>query len=57
MGTKYQLETIPVWDGIRSGSECFICDLMKQAEDDSLRFYLGASVSPAYLNARPVRKP
>lgn len=44
MGTKYQLETIPVWDGIKSGSECFICDLMKQAEDDSLRFYLGASV-------------
>lgn len=44
MGTKYQLETIPVWDGIQSGSECFICDLMKKAEHDSLEFYLGASV-------------
>ena len=44
MGTKYQLETIPVWDGIKSGSECFICDLMKQAEKDSLEFYLGSSV-------------
>ena len=44
MANKYQLETIPVWDGIRSGSECFICDLMKQAEADNLEFFLGASV-------------
>ena len=44
MGIKYQLETIPVWDGIQSGSECFICDLMKEALDDNLRFFLGASV-------------
>ena len=35
MATKYQLETIPVWDGIKSGSECFICDLMEQAQTDS----------------------
>ncbi len=44
MGIKYQLETIPVWDGITSSSECFLCDLMQQAEQDSLKFYLGASV-------------
>ena len=44
MSIKYQLETIPVWDGIQSGSECFICDLMKEALDDNLRFFLGASV-------------
>ncbi len=44
MGIKYQLETIPVWDGITSESECFLCDLMQQAEQDSLKFYLGASV-------------
>lgn len=44
MANKYQLETIPVWDGIKSGSECFICDLMEQAERDSLEFYLGSSV-------------
>lgn len=44
MGIKYQLETIPVWDGIQSNSECFVCDLMKQAEKDSLDFFLGASV-------------
>lgn len=44
MANKYQLETIPVWDGIKSGSECFICDLMERAERDSLEFYLGSSV-------------
>lgn len=44
MANKYQLETIPVWDGIKSGSECFICDLMQKAEKDSLDFYLGSSV-------------
>ena len=44
MANKYQLETIPVWDGIQSDSECFICDLMKEALADNLRFFLGASV-------------
>ena len=44
MGIKYQLETIPVWDGITDSSECFLCDLMQEAEQDSLKFYLGASV-------------
>lgn len=44
MSIKYQLETIPVWDGITSNSECFLCDLMQQAQEDSLKFYLGASV-------------
>lgn len=44
MSTKYQLETIPVWDGIASQSECFICDLMQEAQKDSISFYLGSSV-------------
>ena len=44
MATKYQLETIPVWDGIKSQSECFICDLMEKAQEDSVEFYLGSSV-------------
>ncbi len=44
MGIKYQLETIPVWDGITSNSECFLCDLMQEAQKDALKFYLGASV-------------
>lgn len=41
---KEQLETIPVWDGVKSGSECFICDLMEKAEEDSLNYYLGPAV-------------
>lgn len=41
---KEQLETIPVWDGMKSGSECFICDLMKVAEEDSLNYYLGPAI-------------
>ncbi len=41
---KLELERIPVWDGVRSGSECYICDLMGEAESDAVTFYLGSSV-------------
>lgn len=41
---KIQLETIPVWDGINSGSECYICDLMKEAEAHALSYYLGSAI-------------
>ena len=41
---KYELQTIPVWDGVRSGSECFLCDLMFKALSDSVDYYLGSSV-------------
>jgi hypothetical protein len=41
---KIELETIPVWDGVVSGSECFICDLMQEAEKYAISFYLGNSV-------------
>ncbi len=41
---KIELETIPVWDGIRSNSECFLCDLMQQSEQDAISYYLGSSV-------------
>ena len=41
---KIQLETIPVWDGVREGSECFICSLMKTAEEDGVRYYLSSAV-------------
>lgn len=43
-GMKVQLETIPVWDGVKSGSECFLCDLMKEAEDHAVSYYLGSAV-------------
>lgn len=29
---KLELETIPVWDGVASKSECYICDLMAEAQ-------------------------
>lgn len=41
---KIELETIPVWDGLNSHSECFICDLMGEAQKDAINFYLGNSV-------------
>ncbi len=41
---KIELETIPVWDGIQSKGECFLCDLMAQAQKDAIAFYLGSSV-------------
>jgi hypothetical protein len=41
---KIELETIPVWDGVVSGSECFVCDLMQEAENYAISFYLGNSV-------------
>ena len=41
---KLQLETIPVWDGVKEGSECFLCSLMKQAEEDGVRYYLSSAV-------------
>lgn len=41
---KYKLETIPVWDSLEKNSECFLCDLMKEAEQHGVDFYLGPSV-------------
>lgn len=41
---KIVLETIPVWDGLNSDSECFLCDLMKNAESDAIRYYLSSAV-------------
>lgn len=41
---RIQLDTIPVWDAIKAGGECFLCDLKKKAEAASVKFYLGPSV-------------
>ncbi len=41
---KYELETIPVWDGVKSGCECFLCNLMEDAQSHYVDFYLGSSV-------------
>ena len=41
---KIVLETIPVWDGLNSDSECFLCSLMKRAESDAIGYYLSSAV-------------
>ncbi len=44
MSTKYQLETIPVWDALNSGSECLLCDLEEESERRNTEFFLGSSI-------------
>ena len=44
MAIKYELETIPVWDAYRAGSECPLCLLLRRAEAEFVRFYVGHSV-------------
>lgn len=41
---KYELETIPVWEAIRKDRECFLCELMKEAEEHAISYFLGSSV-------------
>ena len=41
---KIALETIPVWDGVRRGEECFLCSLAKEAEKDALSYYLSSAI-------------
>lgn len=41
---KIVLETIPVWDGLNENSECFLCSLMKEAENDAINYYLSSAV-------------
>lgn len=41
---KYELETIPVWDALHRDGECFLCELMKEAEQHAVSYFLGSSV-------------
>lgn len=41
---KYQIDTIPVWDALEKDTECFLCEIMKAAEDRYIAYYLGSSV-------------
>jgi len=41
---KYKLETIPVWDAVRSGDGCPLCALMAEAQRRYIDYYLGSSV-------------
>lgn len=52
---KLQLETIPVWDGIKSNSECFLCSLMEEAEKDGIRYYLSSAIMTPEVRVRTNR--
>lgn len=41
---KYEIDTMPVWDALRAGSECPLCLLEKRSRQAALRYYLGPSV-------------
>ena len=41
---KYHIDTIPVWDAYKSGSECPLCNIVKKNEQEFLDVFMGASV-------------
>jgi len=41
---KYEIDTIPVWDALRAGSECPFCLLEKRSRQAAVRYFLGPSV-------------
>lgn len=41
---KYELDTMPVWDALKAGSECPFCLLETRSRTAAVRYYLGASV-------------
>lgn len=41
---RYHIETIPVWDALKQGGECFLCTLRRQTEQLLIQRSLGASV-------------
>ena len=41
---KYHIDTIPVWDAYKRGSECPLCDIKQHNEQEYLDVFMGASV-------------
>lgn len=41
---KYHIDTIPVWDAVKSACDCPVCLMYKKIEDKSVEFFSGASV-------------
>jgi hypothetical protein len=41
---KYEIDTIPVWDALKAGTECPLCLLEKRSRQAAVRYYLGPSV-------------
>lgn len=40
----YHIDTIPIWDAYKNGSECPLCDIRKHLELKFLDFFIGDSV-------------
>lgn len=41
---KYHIDTIPVWDALKEGCECPVCQIEAKTQDKYVDFYLGDSV-------------
>jgi len=41
---KYEIDTIPVWDALKGGTECPLCLLERRSRQAAVRYYLGPSV-------------
>jgi hypothetical protein len=41
---KYEIDTIPVWDALKAGTECPLCLLEKRSRQAAVRYFLGPSV-------------
>ena len=41
---RYHIDTIPVWDAVKLGSECPLCALRRREEQGQVERFLGGSV-------------
>jgi len=41
---KYEIDTIPVWDALKAGTECPLCLLERRSRQAAVRYFLGPSV-------------
>ncbi len=41
---RYEIDTIPVWDALKTDCECWMCLLEVKARNQALKYYLGPSV-------------
>ena len=41
---RYEIDTIPVWDSLKTDCECWMCLLEVKARNQALKYYLGPSV-------------
>lgn len=49
---NYHIDTIPVWDALKSGAPCLMCRLREINEVKSVDFFLGASVMEPDIRIR-----